>query len=63
MAPGFAGWVCWPIKRSIFAEQLNRALRFCNLDPTLYKAHSFRKGAATWAAAKGLSDAQIHHLG
>ena len=58
---------CWPggapIKRSIFVEQLNRALRFCNLDPTLYKAHSFRIRAATWAAAKGLSDAQIHQLG
>ena len=58
---------CWPggapVKRSIFVEQLNRALRFCNLDPTLYKAHSFRTGAATWAAAKGLSDAQIHQLG
>lgn len=58
---------CWPggapIKRSIFVEQLNRALRFCNLDPTLYKAHSFRIGAATWAAAKGLSDAQIRQLG
>ena len=58
---------CWqggaPIKRSIFVEQLNRALRFCNLDPTLYKAHSFRIGAATWAAAKDLSDAQICQLG
>ena len=46
---------CWPggapITRSIFVEQLNRALRFCNLDPTLCKAHSFRVGAATWAAA------------
>ena len=58
---------CWPgrapVKRSIFVEQLNRAPRFCNLDPTLYKAHSFRIGAATWAAAKGLSNAQIHQLG
>ena len=58
---------CWPggapIKRSIFVEQLNRALRFCNLDPTLYKAHSFRIGAATRAAAKGLSDAKIRQLG
>ena len=58
---------CWPggapTKRSIFVEQLNRALRFCNLDPTLYKAHSFRISAATWAAAKGLSDAQIRQLG
>ena len=58
---------CWPggapIKRSIFVEQLNRALRFCNLDPTLYKAHSFCIGAATLAAARGLSEAQIRQLG
>ena len=58
---------CWPggapVKRSIFVQQLNRALGFCNLDPTLYKAHSFRIRAATWDAAKGLSDAQIHQLG
>ena len=58
---------CWPdgapIKRQFFVEQLNRALRFCNLDPALYKAHSFRIGAATWAAEKGFSDAQIRQLG
>ena len=44
-------------------EQLNRALRFCNLDPTLYKAHSFCIGAATLAAARGLSEVQIRQLG
>ena len=42
---------CWldgaPITRSFFVEQLNRALRVCNLDPALYKSHSFRIGAAT----------------
>ena len=58
---------CWPggapIKRSIFVQQLNRALGYFNLDPTLYKAHSFRIRAATRDAAKGLSDAQIHQLG
>lgn len=58
---------CWPdgapITRSFFVEQLNRALRFCNLDPALYKSHSFRIGAATWAAAKGFSDTQIRQLG
>ena len=48
---------------SFFVEQLNRALRFCNLDPALYKLHSFRIGAATWAAAKGFSDTQIRQLG
>ena len=33
--------LCWPhavpIKRHFFVEQLSRALRFCNLDPALYK--------------------------
>ena len=42
---------CWPdgapITRSFFVELLNRALRFCNLDPGLYKSHSFRIGAAS----------------
>ena len=36
---------CWPngapITRSFFVEQLNRALRICNLDSALYKSHSF----------------------
>ena len=49
---------CWPdgapIKRNLFVEQLNRALRVCKLDPALYKSQSFRIGAATWAAAKVL---------
>jgi len=58
---------CWPdgapIKRNSFVEQLNRALRFCKLDPALYKSHSFRIGAATWAAAKGFTDTQIRQLG
>ena len=58
---------CWPdgapITRSFFVEQLNRALRVCNLDPALYKSHSFRIGAATWAAARGFSDSQIRQLG
>lgn len=58
---------CWPdgapIKRNFFVEQLNRALRFCKLDPALYKSHSFRIGAATWAAAKGFTDTQIRQLG
>lgn len=58
---------CWPdgapIKRTFFVEQLNRALRFCKLDPALYKSHSFRIGAATWAAASGFTDTQIRQLG
>lgn len=37
-------------------EQINRTIRFCNLNPALYKSHSFGIGAATWAALKGFSD-------
>ena len=46
-----------------FVERLNAALTFCNLDTKLYKAHSFRIGAASWASAKGFSDSQIRLLG
>jgi len=58
---------CWPdrapIIRSFFVQQLNRALRFCHPDPGLYKSHSYRIGAASWAAAKGFSDSEIRQLG
>ena len=58
---------CWPdgtpIRRTFFVERLNAALNFCNLDTSLYKAHSFRIGAASWASAKGFSDSQIRMLG
>ena len=37
--------------------------RTCGLNPTQYKGHSFRIGAATLAAESGLSDAQIRLLG
>ena len=37
--------------------------RYNNLDSSLYEAHSFRIGAASWAAAKGFSDSQIRLLG
>ena len=58
---------CWPdgkaISRTFFIAQLNAALKFNNLDSSLYKGHSFRIGAASWAAAKGFSDSQIRLLG
>lgn len=58
---------CWPdgkpIKRAFFVEKLKAALTFCDLDISLYKAHSFRIGAASWASAKGFTDSQIRHLG
>ena len=52
-----------PVKTIHFTQQLRQALIFCGLDSRRYKSHSFRIGAASWAAEKGLSDAQIRHLG
>ena len=59
--------ICWPnntaITRSYFTQCLSQALSFLGLDTKLYKSHSFRIGAASWAATKGMSDAQIHMFG
>ena len=58
---------CWPggqpILRSFFSTSLRQALHYCGLDSERYKSHSFRIGAASWAASKGLSDAQIRVFG
>ena len=46
---------CWPdaspISRSYFVSALTEDLQFCNLNVAQYKTHSFRIGAASWAAA------------
>lgn len=52
-----------PISRQYFTQQLRSALAFCNLDLHLYKAHSFRIGAATTAASQGFSELQIQSMG
>ena len=58
---------CWPdntpVSREYFVRSLKEALQFCDLDHTRYKSHSFRKGAASWAAANDMSDAQIRLFG
>ncbi|CAH3146405.1 unnamed protein product [Porites lobata] len=58
---------CWPdaspITRSFFVTALKEDLQFCDLDISHYKTHSFRIGAASWAAAKGMSDTQIRDFG
>ena len=58
---------CWPdaspISHTFFTKALSDALRYCNLDVEGYKSHSFRIGAASWAAAKGMSGAQIIAFG
>ena len=52
-----------PISRSFFVTALKENLQFCDLDILLYKTHSFRIGAASWAAAKGIPDTQIRDSG
>lgn len=52
-----------PITASQFNIELHRCLMFCGLDTSRYKGHSFRIGAACYAADKGFSDAQIRALG
>jgi len=58
---------CWPdaspISRSCFVAALTEDLQFCNSNVVQYKTHSFRIGAASWAAAKGMSDTQIGTFG
>ena len=49
---------CWPnntaISRPYFAQCLCQALSFSGLDTKLFKSNSFRIGAASWPAAKGM---------
>ncbi len=52
-----------PITVYQFNTELSRCLNFCGLDTSRYKGHSFRIGAASLAAEKGFSDAQIRTLG
>ena len=52
-----------PVSRTNFAELLSLSLKACGLDSTCYKGHSFRIGAASFAAERGMSDAQIRALG
>lgn len=44
-------------------NMLSHTLTLCGLNSNRYKEHSFRIGAATDAAARGLSDATIQKLG
>ena len=52
-----------PVTRYQFAAVLRKALQFLNLDSTRIKTHSFRIGAATWAASEGCSNETIQSLG
>ena len=52
-----------PVPRVLFADLLCQAIKYCGLDPSCYKEHSFRIGAASHAADRGFSDAQIRIQG
>lgn len=52
-----------PMLRSEFDVSLKRLLDFCGYQTTAFKGHSFRIGAATAAALRGESDAQIRAAG
>ena len=47
-----------PVSRKFFADLLSASLKACGLDSTRYKGRSFRIGAASFAAERGMSDAQ-----
>ena len=52
-----------PVTRETFSKQLSTAVRLCGLEPNRYKGHSFRIGAASHAASRGMSDSQIRVMG
>ena len=52
-----------PMLRREFDAILKRLLEFCGLSTKVFKGHSFRIGAATSAALRGESDAQIRAAG
>ena len=51
------------VSREMFVDFLSKALVHCNLNPSRYKGHSFRIGAASHAAEQGFTDAQIRIMG
>ena len=52
-----------PISRANSSQLFPVAIQLCGLAPSRYKFHSFRIGAASFAADQGFSDTQIRLLG
>ncbi|CAC5395127.1 unnamed protein product [Mytilus coruscus] len=61
--PLFCSVDATPLHRPDFDRILHKCLASCGLDSSRYKGHSFRIGAATDAAERGLSDSQIRSIG
>ena len=51
------------LTRSRFVAQIREALRTAGVDESRYNGHSFRIGAATTAAARGIEDCVIKTVG
>ena len=51
------------VSRHSFTQILSLVFQRCDLDSSKYKGHSFRIGAATFAAENGFSDVQIRAMG
>ena len=52
-----------PLATYTFTKMFKTTLNLCNLDQNLYKTHSFRIGAATACAQKGITFDVIRRLG
>ncbi|SAM83020.1 uncharacterized protein UBRO_20730 [Ustilago bromivora] len=52
-----------PFDRGSFVTMLRLCLEGCGVVPSSYSGHSFRRGAATWAAANGADADTIRALG
>jgi len=52
-----------PVSRSFFSQSLASCISFIGLDPSKYKSHSFRIGAATTAQLLGHTPQQIKAMG
>ena len=63
VGPLFSTPVGMPYTATAAREDLSSVLSFCGLDNKWYKSHSFRIGAASDAALRGFSDAQIRLMG
>ena len=50
------------VSRHFFSQILFLVFQRCGLDSSKYKGHSFRIGAATFAAENGFSDVQIRAM-
>ena len=52
-----------PIPREFFTRHLRQVVSFCQLEPGVFKSHSFRIGGASHYAEMGFSDEQIRLMG